>query len=203
MEGTNFTIFLVDDDLAVLKALGRLLQSAGYATKAYSSAETFLSEDDGSLPGCVLLDLMMPVFNGLDVQEALARGGIKRPLIFLTGTATIADSVQAMRAGAVDFLVKPIDKDKLLSAVKSAEQRDRAQRNHDMRRDTVLQRMAKLTPREREVLDHVVRGLLNKQIGGDLGVHEKTIKVHRSRVFNKMGARSLAELVRMTNGISE
>jgi CheY-like chemotaxis protein len=103
LEGTNFTIFLVDDDLAVLKALGRLLQSAGYATKAYSSAETFLSEDDGSLRGCVLLDLVMPVFNGLDIQEALARNGIKRPLIFLTGTATIADSVQAMRAGAVDF----------------------------------------------------------------------------------------------------
>jgi FixJ family two-component response regulator len=147
LEGTNFTIFLVDDDLAVLKALGRLLQSAGYPTKAYSSAETFLSEDDGSLPGCVLLDLMMPVVNGLDVQEALARDGIKRPVIFLTGTATIPDSVQAMRAGAVDFLVKPVDKDELLSAVKSAEQRDKAQRNIDVRRETVLRRMATLTPR--------------------------------------------------------
>jgi FixJ family two-component response regulator len=201
LENAEFTIFLVDDDLAVLKALERLLQSAGYRTKAYSSAKTFLDEH-GSTPGCVVLDLAMPEFDGLDVQEALTRQGINRPVIFLTGKATVPNSVQAMKAGAVDFLTKPIDSSELLSAIKTCEDRDKTQRQSEARRTLILQRIATLTPREREVLDYVIRGSLNKQIGFALGVHEKTIKVHRGRVFNKMGVKTVAELVRMTVGIN-
>jgi FixJ family two-component response regulator len=202
LENTEFTVFLVDDDLAVLKALERLLQSAGYPTKAYSSAKTFLDEHDGSIPGCVVLDLALPEFDGLDVQEALTRKNINRPVIFLTGKATVPNSVQAMKAGAVDFLTKPIDSSELLSAIKTCEERDKTQRHREAQRTLILQRIAKLTPREREVLDYVIRGSLNKQIGFALGVHEKTIKVHRARVFNKMGVKTVAELVRMTVGIN-
>jgi FixJ family two-component response regulator len=195
---TDFTIFLVDDDQAVLRGLGRLLQVAGYRTKAYSSAKTFLDEHDGSIPGCVVLDLAMPEFNGLGVQHALVRQGMNRPIIFLTGRATIPDSVQAMRAGAVDFLTKPIDQSQLLSAIKSAEARDTAQRRVEVQRNQILQKMAKLTRREKEILDYVVKGWLNKQIGGALGVHEKTIKVHRGRALKKLGIKTVAELVQMT-----
>jgi FixJ family two-component response regulator len=198
---TDFTIFLVDDDRAVLEGLGRLLQAAGFRTKAYSSATTFLHEHDGSIPGCVVLDLAMPEFNGLGVQDALVRQGINRPIIFLTGQATIPESVQAMKAGAVDFLMKPIDHAELLSAIQHAEERDKVHRHKEAQRKAILQKLAKLTPREKEVLDYVVRGWLNKQIGGALGVHEKTIKVHRGRVFQKMGVKTVAELVRMTVGI--
>jgi FixJ family two-component response regulator len=195
---TNFTIFLVDDDQAVLRALGRLLQTAGYRTKAYCSAKTFLHEHDGSIPGCVVLDLAMPEFDGLSVQDALVRQNITRPIIFLTGQATIPKSVQAMKAGAVDFLTKPIQQSQLLSAIQSAEARDRTQRHKEARHNIIIEKMATLTRRERETLKLVTEGLLNKQIAGVMGVTEKTIKVHRMRVFKKMGARSLAELVRMT-----
>ena len=198
---TDFTIFLVDDDQAVLQGLDRLLQAAGYRTKAYSSAKIFLHEHDGSIPGCVVLDLAMPEFNGLGVQDALVRQGINRPIIFLTGQATIPESVQAMKAGAVDFQTKPIDHSELLRAIKQAQEQDKAYRHKEAQRQAILQKLAKLTPREKEVLDYVVRGLLNKQIGGALGVHEKTIKVHRARVFEKMGVKNVAELVRLTVGI--
>jgi FixJ family two-component response regulator len=200
---TDFTIFLVDDDQAVLQGLGRLLQAAGYRTKTYHSAKTFLYEHDSLIPGCVVLDLAMPEFNGLDVQDALVRQGISRPIIFLTGQATIPESVQAMKAGAVDFLTKPIKQSQLLSAIRSAEARDRTQRHVEARRNVVVRKMAKLTPREKEVLNYVVRGWLNKQIGGALGIHEKTIKVHRGRVFKKMGVKNVAELVRITLGINQ
>jgi len=195
---TEFIVFLIDDDPAILKALGRLLRAAGYQTKAYQSAETFLNEHDASIPGCAVLDHAMPGLNGSDVQEALARQGIHRPVIFLTGRGTIAESVKAMRAGAVDYLAKPVDKVELLSAIRSAEERDKTQRDVDARSAIVRQKLAKLTPRERETLKLVTKGLLNKQIASVMGVTEKTIKVHRMRVFKKMGARSLAELVRMT-----
>jgi RNA polymerase sigma factor (sigma-70 family) len=195
---TEFIVFLIDDDPAILKALGRLLRAAGYQTKAYQSAETFLNEHDASIPGCAVLDHAMPGLNGSDVQEALSRQGIHRPVIFLTGRGTIAESVKAMRAGAVDYLAKPVDKVELLSAIRSAEERDKTQRDVDARSAIVRQKLAKLTPRERETLKLVTKGLLNKQIASVMGVTEKTIKVHRMRVFKKMGARSLAELVRMT-----
>jgi FixJ family two-component response regulator len=198
----DFTVFLLDDDAAVLKAVDRLLQAAGYTTKTYCSAEAFLSEQDASTPGCIVLDLAMPGLNGLAVQEALALRGIDRPIIFLTGQGTIPESVQAMRAGAVDFLTKPVGNSELMSAIKSAEDRDRTQRHIGTQRKAVLQRVAKLTRREKEVLALMVTGQQSKAIGYKLGVCEKTIKVHRGRVHQKMEVRSLAELVRMTVGIS-
>jgi len=189
----DFTVFLLDDDAAVLKAVGRLLQAAGYTTKTYCSAEAFLSEQDASTPGCLVLDLAMPGLNGLAVQEALALRGIDRPIIFLTGQGTIPESVQAMRAGAVDFLTKPIDQPELLTAIRCAEERDKTQRDSETRHKIVRQKMANLAL--------VVAGWLNKLIAHELGVRLKTIKVHRSRVHEKMGVKSLAELVRMTMGI--
>jgi FixJ family two-component response regulator len=198
----DFTVFLLDDDPAILKAVSRLLQAAGYTTKTYCSAEAFLSEHDASTPGCAVLDLSMPGLNGLDVQEALMRQGVERPVIFLTGHGTIPMSVLAMRAGAIDFLTKPVGNSELMSAIKSAEDRDRIQRPIETQRKVVLQKMAKLTRREKEVLALVVTGQQNKTIGYKLGICEKTIKVHRSRVHEKMGVRSLAELVRMTVGIA-
>jgi FixJ family two-component response regulator len=198
----DFTVFLLDDDPAVLKAVGRQLQAAGYTTKTYCSAEAFLSEHDASTPGCAVLDLSMPGLNGLDFQEALVRQGVERPVIFLTGHGTIPESVLAMRAGAIDFLTKPVGNSELMSAIKSAEDRDRTQRPIETQRKIVFQKMAKLTRREKEVLALVVTGLQNKVIGYKLGVCEKTIKVHRSRVHQKMGVKSVAELVRMTVGIS-
>jgi FixJ family two-component response regulator len=198
----DFTVFLLDDDPAVLKAVGRLLQAAGYTTKTYCSAEAFLSEHDASTPGCAVLDLSMPGLNGLDVQEALMRQGVERPVIFLTGHGTIPMSVHAMRAGAIDFLTKPVGNAELMSAIKSAEDRDRTQRHIGTQRKVVLQRVAKLTRREKEVLALMVTGQQSKVIGYKLGVCEKTIKVHRGRVHQKMEVRSLAELVRMTVGIS-
>jgi len=195
---TEFTVFLIDDDLVVLKALGRLLQAAGYQTKAYQSAEAFLAEHDASIPGCAVLDHAMPGLNGLDVQEALARQGNHRPVIFLTGRGSVAESVKAMKAGAVDYLLKPVDKVELLGAIRSAEERDKTQRDVEARNKVVLQRLAKLTPRERETLELITKGLLNKQIASVMGVGEKTIKVHRGRLFKKMGVRTLAELIRMT-----
>jgi FixJ family two-component response regulator len=195
---SDFTIFLVDDDPAVLKSLDRVLQAAGYETKAYLSAEAFLSEHDPSTPGCAVLDLAMSHLNGLHVQQALTRQGNSRPVIFLTGRASVQESVEAMKAGATDFLTKPVDKSELLRAIKFAEERDKTQRHKEARHKAIVERVAKLTPREKETLKLVTQGLLNKQIAGVMGVTEKTIKVHRMRVFKKMGAKNLAELVRMT-----
>ena len=195
---TGFTVFLVDDDPGVLQGLTWLLETAGYSTKAYSSAKTFLDEHDGSIAGCVVLDLAMPELNGLKVQDALAQRRIMRPIIFLTGEATITESVQAMKAGAMDFLTKPIKKSELLRSIEAAKAKDDARRRVEFERDAVLQRMAKLTAREGEVLDYVTKGWLNKQIGAALGVHEKTIKLYRTRIYEKMGVRTVPDLMRMT-----
>jgi FixJ family two-component response regulator len=145
-----------------------------------------------------VLDHATPGLSGLDVQAALARQGIHRPVIFLTGRGTIAESVKAMKAGAVDYLTKPVDKVALLSAIRSAEKRDKTQRDVEARNKVVLQRLAKLTRRERETLKLMTKGLFNKQIANVMGITEKTIKVHRMRVFKKMGAKNAAEVVRMT-----
>ena len=142
---SDFTIFLIDDDPAILKSLDRLLQAAGYETKAYLSAETFLTEHDPSTPGCAVLDLAMPHSNGLHVQQALTRQGNNRPVIFLTGRASVQESVEAMKAGATDFLNKPIDKSELLRAIKLAEERDKTQRHNEARHKIIIEKMAKLT----------------------------------------------------------
>lgn len=192
----SFTAFLVDDDAGVLKALSRLLRSAGYEARPYLSAQEFLAEHDPSVPGCVVLDLAMPGLDGLSLQEKLRHDGVERPIIFLSGTADVPASVQAMKAGAVDFLTKPTQGDRFFAAVERAMEQDvKARQNRDERLSFESQ-LAKLTPREREVLGHVVAGRLNKQIAASLGTVEKTIKVHRSRIMAKLGLRSIAELVR-------
>jgi len=197
MSEASFTVFLVDDDADVLKALGRLVRAWGYDSREYVSARDFLNEHDTSLPGCAVLDVAMPDLDGLTLQQALAAKGVERPVIFLSGRGDIPMTVSAMKAGAVDFLTKPVNADALLAAIGRAQEREAREREARAQMDQFLAKLARLTPREREVMGHVVAGRLNKQIAHDLGTVEKTIKVHRSRMMEKMGARSLAELVRM------
>jgi FixJ family two-component response regulator len=192
-----FTAFIVDDDPSILKALRRILQGAGYKARAYSSPHIFLSEHDPSVTGCAILDISMPGLNGLELQQTLAQQGAYRQIIFLTGKGDIPMSVRAMRAGAIDFLTKPVQRGPLLDAVSRACERDcNARLARDMIK-MVDQKLLKLTPREGQVLTHVVAGRLNKQIAADLGTVEKTIKVHRSRVMAKLCVRTVADLVRM------
>ena len=198
----RFTVFLIDDDVGILTALSEFLQVAGYATKTYYSSQAFLGAHDASIPGCAILDLSLPGLNGLEVQQSLLDQGIERPVIFISGKTVVPEIVRAMRAGAIDFLIKPVDEAQLLNAIKSAEEWDKTRRNIEARRKVVLQKIAKLTEREKEVLALMVAGLQSKVIGEKLGVAEKTIKVHRGRIHQKMGVKSLAELVRMMLGIS-
>jgi FixJ family two-component response regulator len=197
------TVFLVDDDPRVLKALSRVLASDGWIARPYRSAREFLAEHDVAAPGCLVLDLLMPEMTGLDLQQELARLGEHRPIVFLSGRGDVPSSVTAMKSGAVDFLTKPVDAKALLEAVRRATERDMRQRAHADRIHGLTARLATLTLREREVLDGVVSGLLNKQIAGRLGIVEKTVKVHRARAVAKMGARSTAELVRMVEASGE
>jgi FixJ family two-component response regulator len=192
------TVFLVDDDPAVLKALTRLLHAAGFAAQSFNSPEAFLMHHDPAEPGCVVLDICMPHLGGLALQRALTASGCERFIVFITGHGDIPTSVQAMKEGAVDFLVKPFHDEDLLAAVRCAIDRDRSARKERAWLLSIHRCLATLTPREREVLHHVVAGRLNKQIAADLGTVEKTIKVHRARVMEKMGAASLADLVRLT-----
>ena len=197
----DFTVFIIDDDQGVLDALSRFLRTAGYETKAYSSPQAFLDEHDPSMPGCVVLDLSMPRVNGLAVQRELVTRGIERPIIFLSGRGTVPASVEAMKAGAVDFLPKPFKGDELLSAIKVAEERDRVRLQRAAERKAASKLIDKLTPREKEVMELVVQGHLNKNIAALIGTTEKTVKVHRGRVMQKMGVRSVAELVRLTSKV--
>jgi FixJ family two-component response regulator len=191
------TIFIVDDDPAVLKALTRLLQIEGFAVRSFHSPEAFLAQHDPAAPGCILLDMAMPSLDGLALQRALQASGCERFIIFITGRGDIPSSVQAMKAGAVDVLTKPFEDQHLLDAIRIAVARDDSAREMVARLQSIQRRLATLTRREREVLEHVVTGQLNKQIAADLGTVEKTIKVHRARVMEKMGVSSLAELVRL------
>jgi FixJ family two-component response regulator len=204
MTDSTFTVFLVDDDAGVLKALARLLQARGYDVQSFTSPEAFLADHDASIPGCAVLDVSMPDLDGLELQQALTAGGSQRPVIFLTGAGDIPTSVRAMRAGAVDFLTKPVDSADLLAAIAHAEKQDAETRSAIADQNSVNARFAILTPREHEVMTHVIAGRLNKQIAGDLGTVEKTIKVHRGRLMNKLGVRSVADLVRLAEkaGIS-
>jgi FixJ family two-component response regulator len=188
-------VFVVDDDPAVRKSLSRLLRSAGFEALTFESPEEFLRNLKPDAAGCAILDLSMPGLDGLALQRELAARGSDLPVVFLTGHGDIPKSVQAMKSGAMDFLTKPVDGDILLGAVRRALELDRAGRKARQELAAIEARLAALTPREREVLEGVVAGKLNKQIAGDLGIVEKTVKVHRHRVMEKMGASSLAELV--------
>jgi len=200
-------VHVVDDDDSLRKAVARLLRAAGYDVRAYTSAGEFaLASRENNRRGSLLLDVRMPGPSGLDLQEALAREDEPLPVIFLTAHGDVPTSVRAMKAGAVDFLTKPIKRDVLLSAVRTALARDlRLHTSHEQRRDLRI-RFAKLTPRERNVFELVVAGRLNKQIAAELGMAERTVKAHRAQVMAKMQATSLAELVhladRMQYGIS-
>src|SRR5690606_5564861 len=190
-------VFVVDDDPSVLRALCRLFSAAGLEPRAFSSSTAFLEAHDPATPGCLVLDLALPGLHGLELQQALSDSGGARPIVFITGRGDIPTTVRAMKGGAVDFLTKPVNDSELLAAVQRAIDADRLARAAHIERDELLQRLASLTPREREVLVHVVAGRLNKQIAADLGTVEKTIKVHRARVMEKMAVRSLADLVRI------
>ena len=192
------TVFVVDDDSAVLKSLTRLLRSAGLTVATFSSPAEFLDRHDPMLPGCLVLDVAMPGLNGLELQQALRADGHDRCIVFLTGHGDIPMSVQAMKSGAVDFLTKPVNDDDLLKAIRAAIEKDRIDRQNRDEVAEIEQLLATLTPREREVLEHVISGQLNKQTAADLGTVEKTIKVHRARVMEKLKVESVAELVRLT-----
>jgi len=191
------TVFIVDDDSAVLKSLARLLRSARLNVMAFGSPQEFLERHDPRAPGCLVLDLAMPGLNGLELQAALTVKGSAIPIIFLTGHGNIPTSVQAMKRGALDFLTKPVNDDDLLKAVQVAIEKDRIARIARAELEDIQARLDSLTPREREVLTHVVSGQLNKQTAADLGTVEKTIKVHRGRVMEKMKVHSVAELVHL------
>jgi FixJ family two-component response regulator len=188
--------YLVDDDPGVLRALSRLLHAEGVAAQVFQSAEEFLQAHDPCQPGCAVVDLRLPHLNGLALQQALLAAGCERYVVFMTGYGDVASSVQAMKAGAVDFLVKPFDDDAFLAAVHNAIDRDLQSRKIRDELQSVRWRLGTLTRREHQVLQHVVVGRLNKQIAADLGITEKTIKVHRARAMEKMGVATLAELVR-------
>jgi RNA polymerase sigma factor (sigma-70 family) len=196
-----FTTYLVDDDPGVLKSLARLVRTAGYDSRSYSSTREFLELHDPAVPGCVVLDLMMPDLDGLELQQRLAEAQIARPVIFITGRGDIAASVTAMKAGAVDFLTKPVKSKDLLTAISRAQERDTAAREARSERQSIEASMARLTSREREVLRHVIAGRLNKQIALELGTTEKTVKVHRGRMMAKLGVRSVADLVRLAERV--
>jgi FixJ family two-component response regulator len=199
MDKLTATVFLVDDDARVLKSITRLLQSEGWTTAAYCSAAEFLAQHDPAVPGCLVLDLAMPDMTGLGLQSALQDLGQCRPIVFLSGHAAIPACASAMKSGAVDFLTKPVEADALLDAVQRASELDIRQRAEADKLHRLNQRISSLTVRERQVLDGVVAGMLNKQIANQLGIVEKTVKVHRAHAVSKMGARSTAELVRMVH----
>jgi FixJ family two-component response regulator len=193
-----FTVFIVDDDASVIKALSRLMRLKGYDVKSYTSPQEFLAHHDAALPGCAIFDVSMPGLNGLDLQRALTAGGSHRPVIFITGKGDIPTSVRAMKAGAIDFLTKPVSNQDLLGAVARAEGLDSQSRQTQAELALIDAKISTLTPREGEVLGHVVAGRLNKQIAYELGTAEKTIKFHRSAIMKKLGVRTIADLVRMT-----
>ena len=188
---------VVDDDASFLTAVARMLRASGFSVKTYASAVEFLAQPELDVPGCVLVDLQMPGLSGLDLQEALAKAGHMLPVIFLSGRGDIPTTVQVMRKGAEDFLTKRAPKEELLKAVKRALERDASERAERARLAALSAPFDMLTPRELEVLKHVVQGRLNKQIAYDLGIHERTVKLHRTAITSKLGVHSTAELTKL------
>jgi FixJ family two-component response regulator len=199
MKATEPIVHIVDDDASFLAATSRLLRASGFAVRTFASATQFIAERDADAQGCVLADVQMPGMSGLELQAVLAGSQNPLPILLLTGHGDIPSSVRAMRDGAEDFLEKRAPKTQLLDAVKRALTRDAREREARARRREVSARFDALTKRELEVLGHVVRGQLNKQIAGDLGIHERTVKLHRTAITTKLGVQSVAELTRLTD----
>jgi len=191
-------VFVVDDDISVRESLELLIQSAGWQPETFASAQEFLSRPRALVPSCLVLDVSLPGINGLELQKRVAAERSDMPIIFITGYGDVPTSVQAMKAGAVEFLTKPLSDEVLLSAIGNAIERSRVAICQEMEVRALQDRYASLTPREREVMAWVVAGLLNKQIGGELQISEITVKAHRGQVMRKMKANSLAELVKIS-----
>ena len=194
---SNSLVFAIDDDASVRKGLARLLRSAGYKSEFFESAFDFLTRPPHSGPSCVIVDVQMPGLNGIELQEDLIRRRREEHLVFITGHGDIPMCAQAMKAGAVDFLRKPFRADELLQCVQNALLRSVEQRRRSAEKNEARRLLDLLTPREFEVMQLVVTGMLNKQIAGELGTAEKTVKVHRGRVMQKLGVTSVAQLVRL------
>lgn len=188
-------VFVVDDDTSVRKSLARLLKSAGYLTETFANAVEFLRRGEYTGPGCLVLDMQLPGLNGLELQNALAETAHSLPIIFISGHGDIPSSVRAMKNGAVDFLTKPFEAQNLLRVIKVALERSNRDQKDWYESEMVRKRLERLTPREYDVLRGVIAGKMNKEIAAELGVGEKTVKVHRGRVMEKMDAGSVAELV--------
>jgi FixJ family two-component response regulator len=196
-------VFVVDDDASVRRSTERLLRPLGFAIQTFASAKEFLDGARVDRPGCLVLDVHMPGLSGLDLQRELARKGVEIPIIFLTGHGDIPMTVRAMKAGAVEFLTKPVKSRDLVAAIRTAIERGRASHQARHAIEAMRERYERLTPREREVLPLVTSGLLNKQIAGELAASERTIKFHRAHIMKKMEAESLADLVRMVERLGD
>ena len=197
MSASDATVFVVDDDMAVRRSLARLLRSAGLNVETFPSAREFLDRLPSARTGCIVLDVRMPGMTGPELFDQMAGKGLSLPVVFLTGHGDVPMSVQAMKKGAVDFLLKPVDDEALLHAIRQAVARHVSQQAREQERQSLEGRLRRLSAREREVMEYVIRGDLNKQIAADLGISEATVKVHRGRVMAKMEAGSVAELVRL------
>jgi len=195
---TSPVVFVVDDDISVRESLKALIDFEGWRTETFASAEEFLTRSRSFEPCCLILDISLPDLNGLDLQKLIAADRIEMPIIFITGHGDIPMTVQAMKAGAVEFLTKPINDQLLLDAIRSAVERSKSELGNEVELGRLRSRWSLLTPREREVIELVVSGLLNKQVGYKLGISEITVKAHRGKAMAKMEADSLADMVRMT-----
>ena len=197
MQDSTPLVFLVDDDESYLRAVERLLKARGYRTRKFASARQFLAEHPAEARGCIVTDLDMPDIDGMSLQQGLLQSENPLPIIFLTGKGDIPSSVRAVRRGAEDFITKSAPSSHLIDAIERAIQRDADESKSRRKRDELRQRFANLTPREREVLSHVLRGRLNKQIAADLQINERSVKRHRTALMNKLRARSVSELTRL------
>ncbi|MGY5775614.1 response regulator transcription factor [Rhizobium sp. LEGMi135b] len=201
MQGQQSTVYVIDDDPSVRGGLDSLLRSVGYDTRGFASPRDFLASPRSERPACIVLDVRMPDASGLDFQDELARMGYVIPIIFLTGHGDVPMSVRAMKAGAVEFLLKPFREQDLLDAIRQALEIDRARLRKQAAEVDLHERFSTLTPREREVMALVARGLLNKQIAAEIGLSEITVKVHRGQAMRKMRADSVADLIRMADSL--